>query len=112
MGRSARFRDARTRGCLQPKLVGHPNQWVVRGCAAGTLDALQNHPRTAGGLMLATIFAWWYRDYAKKDVELSTAEAEARNAKRGLWADKSPIPPWGFRKNEAAERAARKAMTK
>lgn len=43
-------------------------------------------------------FAWWYRHYAKKDVELAKAEAEAKNAKRGLWADKAPVPPWEFRK--------------
>ena len=45
-------------------------------------------------------FAWWYRAYAKKDVALATAEAEAKNAGRGLWADKTPGPPWEFRKNE------------
>lgn len=54
-------------------------------------------------------FAWWYRDYAKKDIELSTAEAKARNAKLGLWADKAPVAPWDFRKNEATARAAKKA---
>ncbi len=42
-------------------------------------------------------FAWWYRTYAKKDVALATAEAEAKNAGRGLWADKAPVPPWEFR---------------
>lgn len=49
-------------------------------------------------------FAWSYRDYAKKDVELAKAEADAKNAKRGLWADKTPLPPWEFRRNEAAAR--------
>lgn len=51
-------------------------------------------------------FAWWYREYAKKDLELSTAEAKARNERRGLWADKAPVAPWEFRKNEAAKKAA------
>lgn len=50
-------------------------------------------------------FAWWYRDFAKKDVELATAEAEAKNAGRGLWADKAPIPPWEFRRNESKKKA-------
>jgi endonuclease YncB( thermonuclease family) len=52
-------------------------------------------------------FAWWYRNYAKKDVGLATAEAEAKNAGRGLWADKTPVPPWDFRRNEAASRAVK-----
>lgn len=54
-------------------------------------------------------YGWWYRDYAKKSVELAKAEAEARNEKRGLWVDKAPVPPWEFRRTEAADRAKAKA---
>jgi endonuclease YncB( thermonuclease family) len=50
-------------------------------------------------------FAWWYRDYAKKDVELATAEADAKNHKRGLWAEKDPIPLWEFRRNASKAKA-------
>ena len=32
-------------------------------------------------------WAWWYRKYAPKNKELAKAEAAARKAKRGLWAD-------------------------
>jgi micrococcal nuclease len=42
--------------------------------------------------------AWWYRQYSPKDKELAPAEEEARKAKRGLWADAKPIPPWEWRK--------------
>jgi type III restriction enzyme len=43
--------------------------------------------------------AWWYRHYAPKDKKLERAEEEeARTAKRGLWADAEPIPPWEWRK--------------
>jgi micrococcal nuclease len=45
-------------------------------------------------------WAWWYRKYAPKTKELATAEAAARKAKRGLWADPKPIPPWDWRKSE------------
>jgi endonuclease YncB( thermonuclease family) len=38
-------------------------------------------------------WAWWYRKYAPKNKELAAAEAAARKAKRGLWADAKPIPP-------------------
>lgn len=49
-------------------------------------------------------FAWWYRSYAKRAVDLATAEAEARNAKRGLWSEANPVPPWEFRRSEADPR--------
>ena len=46
--------------------------------------------------------AWWYRQYAKDqtadDRQLyELAENEARVAKRGLWADVNPLPPWEWR---------------
>jgi micrococcal nuclease len=41
--------------------------------------------------------AWWYRQYSK-DESLGALEEEARQDKRGLWADPSPIPPWKFRR--------------
>lgn len=44
-------------------------------------------------------FAWWYRQFAKHDTELEQLESEAKMAKRGLWVDKNPIPPWDFRRN-------------
>lgn len=41
-------------------------------------------------------FAWQYKQYSK-DPDLAKLEIEARNAKRGLWSDPAPIPPWEFR---------------
>ncbi len=41
-------------------------------------------------------FAWVYVRY-NKDGSLSRAQAEAKIARRGLWADVSPTPPWEFR---------------
>jgi endonuclease YncB( thermonuclease family) len=42
--------------------------------------------------------AWWYRPYAPNDTVLAQLEAEARTAKRGLWAEAQPVPPWQWRK--------------
>ena len=42
-------------------------------------------------------FAWWYKQYAKNDRTLEALEKDARENKRGLWADKNPVPPWKFR---------------
>lgn len=41
--------------------------------------------------------AWVYRKYAPKDSPLYAVEGEAKAAKRGLWADADPIPPWEWR---------------
>jgi endonuclease YncB( thermonuclease family) len=40
-----------------------------------------------------------YKAYSK-DKNLAEAEEKAGKEKRGLWADKSPEPPWEFRKKE------------
>jgi micrococcal nuclease len=33
-----------------------------------------------------------------RDVELEKEEKDARDAKKGLWADPHPVPPWEWRK--------------
>lgn len=43
-------------------------------------------------------WCWWYRKYAPSDKELERLEAEARDARKGLWVDPVPIPPWVYRK--------------
>lgn len=43
--------------------------------------------------------AWHYRQYSD-DPLLSGAEAEARHARRGLWQEAQPVPPWKWRKTE------------
>jgi micrococcal nuclease len=43
-------------------------------------------------------WCWWYRKYAPGDTKLERLEKDARNAKKGLWADAAPIPPWVYRK--------------
>lgn len=48
-------------------------------------------------------YAWWYREYAREQapddrVAYEAAEAEARQARRGLWHDPAPQPPSAFRR--------------
>lgn len=40
--------------------------------------------------------AWHYKQYSDSK-ELAEAEEKARKAKKGLWSEKSPKPPWEFR---------------
>jgi micrococcal nuclease len=41
---------------------------------------------------------WWSRKSTPDNAELEQLELEAREAKKGLWEDPEPIPPWEFRK--------------
>lgn len=43
-------------------------------------------------------YAWWFRKYSR-DVRLARLEEEARQGRRGLWADHAPEPPWEYRVN-------------
>ncbi len=40
--------------------------------------------------------AWWYRKFSK-ELRLGELERQARDAKRGLWAEPHPVPPWEWR---------------
>jgi endonuclease YncB( thermonuclease family) len=48
---------------------------------------------------------WWYRKYAPGDTVLEGLEREAREGRKGLWADPQPVPPWEWRaqRREAAK---------
>lgn len=52
-------------------------------------------------------YAWQAIDYSD-DEQLAAIEAEARKAKRGLWADENPMPPWEWRRQQKEERKKRK----
>jgi endonuclease YncB( thermonuclease family) len=42
-------------------------------------------------------WCWWYRKYAPDNTELERLEQDARDAKKGLWVDSEPMPPWLYR---------------
>ncbi len=48
--------------------------------------------------------AWHYVRYDKSP-ELASAEREAREAERGVWADKDAVPPWEWRATERERKA-------
>lgn len=61
-------------------------------------DVLTPDGRSLNQALVEAGLAWWFRQYAPDDRRLQALEAEARNARRGLWRDESPIPPWEFRR--------------
>jgi endonuclease YncB( thermonuclease family) len=64
----------------------------------------------AGLKQIEAGMAWHYRAYAREQTNVSrdayaAAEADARAARRGLWAEKGPQPPWDFRHLKLSGRA-------
>lgn len=53
--------------------------------------------REVGAEMIRAGMAWHFKKYST-DVELARLEVEARNSRKGLWADANPIAPWDYRK--------------
>jgi endonuclease YncB( thermonuclease family) len=60
--------------------------------------------------LVAAGHAWAYRQYTS-DEALIGAEADAKAARRGLWAAADPIPPWAWRAGERRARMEREAPT-
>lgn len=44
--------------------------------------------------------AWWNKKYQKDDLDIARLVSEARDARKGLWADNSPVAPWKWRKTK------------
>jgi len=61
-------------------------------------DVLQSDGANVNHELVKDGWCWWYRKYAPGDATLERLEIEAREAKRGLWADPTSIPPWEWRK--------------
>jgi|HubBroStandDraft_6_1064221.scaffolds.fasta_scaffold114800_2 micrococcal nuclease len=75
----------RLAGCVSDKL-GERGQRCSTRSRAGRLAA-----------MVRDGFAWRYVRYDEPG-EFTAAEREARDGKRGLWADPHPVPPWEWRR--------------
>ena len=56
-------------------------------------------------LMLEEGMAWHYKHY-DHNARLARAEEEARAAKKGLWSDGDPVPPWEWRKEHQHRKAS------
>jgi len=72
-------------------VYGHDKRGRTIGEVTLLHGSVLNHELVKAGL------AWWFRLYAPVDPVLEELEKEAREAKRGLWADPHPVPPWEWR---------------
>ena len=61
-------------------------------------DVLLPDGRSLNRELVKAGLAWWYRRYAADDWLLKELEAAARTARRGLWVDAKPVPPWEWRR--------------
>ena len=57
--------------------------------------------------LVAKGLAWRYVQYDKKG-EFTQVEQAAKTARKGLWGDANPVPPWEWRKSEKERRSASK----
>ena len=56
--------------------------------------------------------AWVYTQYAQGYTRLPQLQITAQTSKRGLWADKTPVAPWEFRRPSATKTATQPTTPK
>ena len=77
-------------------------RWCV--CAHITKAGLLPNGMNLNHELVKQGWCWWYKKYAPGDTVLEGLEHEAREAKKGLWADPQLVPPWEWRKLGRARR--------
>ena len=77
--------------------------WEKRDRYGRVLGEVLVDGKSVNQALLEAGMAWHYREYSK-DSELQRLEDDARAAKCGLWADKDPVAPWEWRKQERDRR--------
>lgn len=92
-----------TKGKAVAVIEGRPDKY------GRTVARLEVEGRDVGLQLVADGLAWHYVRYSD-DRALAGAEADARAARRGLWADARPVPPWEWRAGEKARRRPREPV--
>ena len=80
-------------------------QYEKRDRYGRTLGKVLVDGKDANLLQIARGMAWWYRAYKQDQtnddrIRYQAAEHAAILSEVGLWAEKSPIPPWDFRRKK------------
>ena len=67
-----------------------------------TIARVEVDGRDVSTTMAETGMAHWYKQYAKRDTELQSAQTKAKSAKLGVWSVPNAIAPWEYRKQKKA----------
>ncbi|EHL97191.1 nuclease-like protein [Acetobacteraceae bacterium AT-5844] len=62
-----------------------------------TVGRIYTGPVDVNAEMVRQGMAWVYTRY-NRDPELPRLQAEAKAARRGLWREANPVPPWDWRR--------------
>lgn len=65
-----------------------------------TLGRVSCNGTDAGAEQVRRGMAWTFERYAPAGSPLYAVQAEARAARRGLWAQQKPVPPWEWRERK------------
>ncbi|MBX3603222.1 MAG: thermonuclease family protein [Rubrivivax sp.] len=65
-----------------------------------TVADVECRGQDVGQHLVATGMAWVFDRYAKGYGHLLPPQETARAARRGLWADPTPMPPWQWRRQQ------------
>jgi len=81
---------------------------VVRGLTRDkqgrvSAEVLLDDGRNVGRELLKEGLAWWKRS-ASNDASLEVLEELARAARKGLWLEPNPVPPWKWKATKKASR--------
>lgn len=63
-------------------------------------DVLLANGTNVNYLLVKDGWCWWYRKYVPGNTGLEGLEHEARKARKGVWTDPKPVPPWEWRKRK------------
>jgi len=103
---------------------GEEAKEYTSGLAFGPVVAVKEKTKSQSGRIVAEVIlpeeinlnrqlvwaglAWWYRKRAPENSTLAEVETMAKKARRGLWTDEAPIPPWEWRKSKRLDQAESK----
>lgn len=84
-------------------------------------DGRDRYDRIIGKLYLGDLYvnlemvrrgcAWYYPHYTPNEPDLQAAQDDAKSAGRGLWVQRSPLPPWEWRKMNRERRSQQQEAT-
>lgn len=93
--------NARAKEFLSDHVFDHTVtvDWTKRDRYKRILGKVVRDGRDVNLALVADGLCWWYRKYAGEQTAVDRvlyedAEEEARSARRGVWSDPKPVPPW------------------